>query len=1822
MNKQLKLFLIRVLCVVLVIGTFPGMGARSYAAEQKINYERLGTHDFEFKYASFVESPLYIGSSPASNATGLMHAFAKYNIPNGFPTNGNKAVLSLKINQLDNDGNGNFPSVLQIWMYKGSTDFDPVSGQTDPSLWHTTMSALRNDSNFELIDTKYQTEIYDAFNNNGGVLAFDVDASVKAKAGSKLQLLITGPEGSSNSNINRFEVTEAPYLTEVTAAAPASANQSTVSASSPTAIANGTASSTITVTVKDSSNNLLSGKTVTLSKGASNSVISPASQITDASGVATFTVTNTKAETAIYTASVAADSVTITQQANVTFQPGAIDASRSTVTANPTSLPADNSSTSTITVTLKDATNNVISGKLVTLGQGSGSSTITATQSTTDASGVATFTVNDSKAEAVTYTAMSNGVTLSTTPTVTFQAGAVSAISSTITASKPSVLANNTDSATITVLLKDANGNVVPSTAVTLSQGSGSSSLGTNPATTNPSGIATFNVRSTKAESVTYTATANGTTIAQTVNVTFQPGAVSASASQVTVSKNSVLADGSDSSNVTVKLTDAYNNPISGKNVTLSQGSASSNITPANAVTNSNGQVIFTVKSTKAETVTYTATDATDSLTLTQSGAVTFIAGAVSTNNSSVASSRLTVNANNSDSATITVTLKDTNNNLISGKSVTLSGDKTSTITSIQGTTDANGTATFSVKSTKAEKVTYTATASGVTIAETVQVTFQPGAVNATTSKVEVSKSNVSSDNVDSSTITVTLTDVNSNPISGKNVTLSQGSGSSTITPSSGVTTDANGQALFVVTSYKKETVTYTAKDATDNLTLTNTGTVTFDAGAIDAALSNVTISKTAVAADNLDEATITVTLRDKNNNVISGKAVTLSQGSGSSTITATQGTTDANGVATFTVKSTKAESVIYTATSGAVTLTLHPVPATFTPGEVDATTSTVTSSKPTASANGLDTANITVTLKDSYSNVISNREVTLSQGSGSSLIAPTKAKTNIDGVANFTVSNTATENVFYTASVADANITISQTASVNFLNANANLSSAALSVGELVPIFTPMQTSYFASVDDYISGVTVALTAANPDAKIEVNDEFAGNGIASKSVLLQTGNNVITIKVTAADGITTKTYTIQVTRKPNQDASLSSLTASPVDLKPTFDSGVTSYKVNVPYNIEQYEIKAKTANALSTLTVTGAVYDANTEAYVTDLKVGSQTINFEITAQDGLTSVTYAVEVIRASVQEEVKNALNNLKIGYTGTDSWEFVSQDLILPTTQDGLPVIWSTNQPQLVSPTGIVSRPINNEASVILTASIVENGVEMSRTFLVIVKPQGLSITNSSVTRNVPIRIGDSATDIEQTPITRKTLSDGTKIDKVVAEASQLSSALQAAITNNQDKVRVVVTDLPADPSDEVTIDVPAPSYAPLVGQADLDLETDYAHVQLDKATLTDLQNDGQSLFFRFVPIRQAGQKEAVTEQALSDSRVKSLQSSNTVSQIGTPMTIETNYSGYNTTLLFPADKLNLPAGSLSQQAAYASSLYVYIQHSDGTIALQRGTVQYDANGQIEGIAIQISKFSTFTILAAQPITPPASGGNSGNGGSASGGTGYPAPTNPGGSTPTPTPTPVDPAKTGKHQAYVKGYTNGTFRPSQTTTRAEFAAMLWRVMQANGAQATTASASNYTDVPRNHWAYDAISQLQAQQIILGVSADRFAPNRPLTRGEFATLAVRWQKLSPTGTSQVTFTDTQNHWAAQSIAILAQTGVVKGYTNGTFRPDDGVTRAELVTMMNRLLKRGPLSSVTQPTWTDVPKAYWAFGDIEEASRTHTYEVLSNGAEKWISE
>lgn len=425
-----------------------------------------------------------------------------------------------------------------------------------------------------------------------------------------------------------------------------SGSLSTVTASPPNAATSGPTGtgSVVTVTLLDGLGHPISGHTIALSAGAGSSVIVPASNgsaVTNASGVATFKVTDPVAESVTYSASdtTAQPAQQIFATATVTFTNAPTEASTSTVTAQPSTVPANGTAHSTVTVTLLDGSGTAIPGHLVSLAGSAGTSSkiapASAGSATTDTSGVATFDVSDTAVESVTYTATDTTaapvVVVAQTATVSFVSSPSEANQSTVSALPTSVPADGKSASTVTVTLHDASGTPIPNHMVSLAGSAGTSSTiasaSAGSATTNSSGVATFDVTDATVEPVTYTATdatvSPNVVVAQTAQVNFTTPSDEASASTISASPPSVPADGVSSSKIVVSLV-GNSGPIAGDNVVLTAKNGISTINIVTDPTGADGNAVFTVTDTTPENVVYTATDTTTGVTLDQTATVGF----------------------------------------------------------------------------------------------------------------------------------------------------------------------------------------------------------------------------------------------------------------------------------------------------------------------------------------------------------------------------------------------------------------------------------------------------------------------------------------------------------------------------------------------------------------------------------------------------------------------------------------------------------------------------------------------------------------------------------------------------------------------------------------------------------------------------------------------------------------------------------------------------------------------------------------------------------------------------------------------------------------------------------------------------------------------------------------------------------------------------------------------------------------------------------------------------------------------------------------------
>lgn len=196
--------------------------------------------------------------------------------------------------------------------------------------------------------------------------------------------------------------------------------------------------------------------------------------------------------------------------------------------------------------------------------------------------------------------------------------------------------------------------------------------------------------------------------------------------------------------------------------------------------------------------------------------------------------------------------------------------------------------------------------------------------------------------------------------------------------------------------------------------------------------------------------------------------------------------------------------------------------------------------------------------------------------------------------------------------------------------------------------------------------------------------------------------------------------------------------------------------------------------------------------------------------------------------------------------------------------------------------------------------------------------------------------------------------------------------------------------------------------------------------------------------------------------------------------------------------------------------------------------------------------------------------------------------------------------------GDHNAYMQGYPDGTFGPLRNMTRAEAVVMFSRLLTEQ-MDLGSEYESTFTDVLPDKWYANAIGYMQQHDILSDTEAV-FRPDEPITRAEFADLAVSFENLTAGAVNS--FSDVpSDYWAYDSINYAVERGWLKGYPDGTFRPDDYIIRAEVVTVTNRVLERyADLIYIeahpeTVKNYTDLEKSYWAYGNIIEASVGHFY-------------
>ena len=207
----------------------------------------------------------------------------------------------------------------------------------------------------------------------------------------------------------------------------------------------------------------------------------------------------------------------------------------------------------------------------------------------------------------------------------------------------------------------------------------------------------------------------------------------------------------------------------------------------------------------------------------------------------------------------------------------------------------------------------------------------------------------------------------------------------------------------------------------------------------------------------------------------------------------------------------------------------------------------------------------------------------------------------------------------------------------------------------------------------------------------------------------------------------------------------------------------------------------------------------------------------------------------------------------------------------------------------------------------------------------------------------------------------------------------------------------------------------------------------------------------------------------------------------------------------------------------------------------------------------------------------------------------------------------------------HYAYVVGYPDGMVYPQKNITRAEVATIFFRLLKDETREANMTKSNSYNDMKDGAWYTCAVSTLSKMGIIKGYEDGSFKPDASISRAEFAAIAARFD---PDGdTTPATFSDVSSHWAKDEISIAAHHGWIKGYEDGSFKPDQKITRAETMTLVNRVLKRLPETKddlhKDMKTWPDNQnESAWFYLAVQEATNSHYQNLKKDGThETWES-
>ncbi len=670
-----------------------------------------------------------------------------------------------------------------------------------------------------------------------------------------------------------------------------------------------------------------------------------------------------------------------------------------------------------------------------------------------------------------------------------------------------------------------------------------------------------------------------------------------------------------------------------------------------------------------------------------------------------------------------------------------------------------------------------------------------------------------------------------------------------------------------------------------------------------------------------------------------------------------------------------------------------------------------------------------------------------------------------------------------------------------------------------------------------------------------------------------------------------------------------------------------------------------------------------------------------------------------KVRVGDDVADALKQVKVRFSQGDIWESVTLPVFLIADGAYETVVgWKSNKPAVISiePEAAMQggevpeykTSVNRQAedvNVILTAIVEKDGRRLERTFLLIVKSNRLEEEKVTTPATNAVKVGETMVD-QGVRVTRTTLTTNGAPAQTVDKLVMSDEAMQAIVNTVAGDIRIDFDDKPNASSDaradEIAVEIANAALQVIErngGARVLNVTTPEGAIQLQPNSIAQLTEAGIDLFFRIVPIRDAREKQVVANRTAQTMQAEA-GSGKAAEVLGIPREIVTNYVGYETEVIFPLTGLGITSEQID-------SIRLLIEHDDEIRIVKvgngplDGTIVTDDRNVPVGFKFKLHKFSTFTFFRVTDaptsttpadtvhsddvpvqeasITPPReneivtdrevtlegkatpnaqvdvylNGRKVGTVKSDANGTWtffagelaegeYEVQTAIAGSGAKSQAYKFVVARAFVHYKYINGYPDGEFKSENSITRAEMAMMLARILQRSEVFAASPGigAASYPDMPTSHWAFGAIERMKETGIMKGYENGEFRPDKRITRAEMGATLLRFLNLEPLAGTTSVYSDLKGHWAIDHIETLRQNGIMNGYPEGNFYPNRDLTRAEAVTMINRAVGRGPLLGNYASLWPDVSKTNWAYADVGEASKSHEAIWTQDGKEQWI--